>query len=104
MFGVGPSKDYMRSSQHNDLGWMGYRYGIVAMFIYLILVSGSILYGLKNYIRSNSQTQRIVHLSLISIFFVWFLYLWAEDTFKHNRLMPINMFYAGILYSYKREN
>ena len=100
LFGKGPSKDFIKTSLHNDYSWMLERYGIIALFAYLLLIYRGNKYSYKYYNMSNNFENDIPLLTVLSIFIIFFIYAFAEDVFKDVKIMSMNMVFMAIISNY----
>jgi hypothetical protein len=103
-FGKGPSKNYIKTSLHNDYSWMLERYGIIALISYLALIIKAMQYSYKKYKITFIQSEKILLLGIFSVFLTFFFYAMAEDVFKGIKIMPVNMLFLGLLAAINKNN
>jgi hypothetical protein len=97
LFGAGPSKAFTRTSGHNDFGVVLRMYGILALAAYILILYKSISSSIQLYRKTKSKTDRIISLANANIFVTWFVFALAEDLFRNIQIMPLNMFFLGML-------
>lgn len=97
--GKGPSKDYLRTSMHNDFSWMLERFGILALIGYLSLIFRSLNTSRLLYTNTRWRNPNNIYLMLLNIFVIWLVYCMGEDVFKVSKIMPLNLVFMGLLSS-----
>lgn len=97
LLGMGPAKNIMRTSSHSDFGWFYQRYGIIGLFLYLLLFYRGISLFWSNIKNNNLNQTPLTMIFAFLILLNWFLYANAEDMFKKTQLMPIILFTYGLL-------
>lgn len=97
IFGRGPSKGYMRTSSHNDYGWIFHRYGLCGLALYFLLILKGIKFGVMKYASAELKTHKTVYMASAMVILNWFLFAGAESILKSPQMMSINAVFLGLL-------
>lgn len=95
LFGLGPSKETLRTSNHSDLGWFLARFGILGLGFLLFLLRTGLVNAYRRLRKAMTWSEQTMTMASLGCMVTWSIFVLGENIFKDPRMMTLNMLFLG---------